>query len=80
MTKTFEMNGKAYRTDAQTLKVLRDAVQSFRDDGSKDVSAVSAVMILGMKTGIIVEEDRQEIIKMVSSRQVSNQKRIVLSG
>jgi hypothetical protein len=53
MTKTFEMNGKAYRTDAQTLSVLRGIIPAAKRSG--DYSAVTAVMALGLKTGCIVE-------------------------
>ena len=53
--KTFEMNGNAYRTNVETLSVLRDAVESFRADGSRDVSAIAAIMSLGLMTGVIAE-------------------------
>ena len=51
MTKTFEMNGKAYRTDAETLKVLQDAVALYRE--TKDTSVITAIMSLGEMTGRI---------------------------
>ena len=55
MDSTFEMSGKAYRTDAETLKVLRGIVAAYRVAGSQDASAVSAMMHLGIMTGSIVE-------------------------
>ena len=54
MTKTFEMNGRAYRTDAETLRVLRDQVQRFKT--TDNPSVVIAILYLGMKAGVIVEE------------------------
>lgn len=53
-TSRFEMNGKTYKTDAETVKVLRTVVP--RAKASGDVSAVTAVMGLGLKAGRIVEE------------------------
>ena len=55
LTKTFEMNDKAYKTDSETLDVLRRAVASYKTSGSKDNSAVAAVMYLGLATGRIQE-------------------------
>ena len=54
-TKTFEMDGKSYETDAETLSVLNGIVKSYRKGGSQDNSAVAAMMALGMATGRIVE-------------------------
>lgn len=51
--RTFEMNGRAYKTDAETLKVLRSVVPGYQATG--DVSAVAAIMWLGLKTGRIRE-------------------------
>lgn len=51
--KLFEMNGKAYETDAETLAVLRSIVPSAKTTG--DSSAVIAVMELGVKLGRIRE-------------------------
>ena len=48
----FEINGTKYRTDAETLNVLRGIMQAARDSG--DASAVQAVMALGLTTGRIV--------------------------
>lgn len=53
MTKTFEMNGKAYQTDAQTLEVLRSIVPAAKSTG--DASAVAVVMELGLQMGRIKE-------------------------
>jgi hypothetical protein len=54
MTKTFELNGKTYRTDAETLNLLRSIVPAAKR--SNDGSAVQAVIIAGTMTGRIVEE------------------------
>lgn len=48
---TFEMNGKAYQTDAQTLVVLRSIIPAAKSSG--DNSAVAAIMSLGLHTGRI---------------------------
>lgn len=53
MNATFEMNGKVYRTDTETLKVLRQVVASAKK--SNDLTAITAVMGLGLKAGRIVE-------------------------
>jgi len=55
LNKTFEMNGKAYRTDEQTLNTLRSVVdsQEQRDTSSDEISPVGVVMMLGFKTGRI---------------------------
>lgn len=50
---TFEMNGTTYQTDAATLNLLRSIVPAAKDSG--DVTAVAAVMALGLKSGRIVE-------------------------
>lgn len=47
----FEMNGAAYETDEETLKVLRSVVPGARRSG--DHSAVAAVVLLGMHFGRI---------------------------
>lgn len=52
-TVTFEMNGKGYETDSETLNVLRSIVPAAHESG--DSSAVMAVMILGEQTGRIKE-------------------------
>lgn len=54
MTKTFEMNNKAYRTDASTLETLRSIIPAAR--AANDFTAVTAVMALGLKYGKINEE------------------------
>jgi hypothetical protein len=50
---SFEMNGKIYKTDNETLAVLRSIVGAAKDSG--DSSAVVAVMYLGLRTGRIVD-------------------------
>lgn len=50
---TFEMNGKTYCTDVETLNVLRSIVPTAKASG--DMSAVIAVMELGLRFGRIVE-------------------------
>lgn len=49
----FELNGKTYSTDAETLKVLRVIIPSAKASG--DSSAVVAVMALGQMNGRIQE-------------------------
>jgi hypothetical protein len=49
----FEMNGRLYGTDAETLAVLRDAADVHLRTGSADM--VAAVMALGLKAGRIAE-------------------------
>ena len=51
--KTFEMNGKAYQTDDETLELLRDIVPQAKQ--AQDFSAVIAVMVLGEQAGRIKE-------------------------
>lgn len=53
MSVIFEMNRKSYKTDEETLNVLRGIVSSAKK--SNDMSAVIAVMALGLKTGRITE-------------------------
>jgi len=50
---TFELNGKSYSTDSETLSVLRSIMPTARETG--DSSAVIAVMAIGEKTGRITE-------------------------
>ena len=50
---TFEMNGRAYRTDAETLALLRGIVPAAK--ASNDPSAVALVMELGLAGGRIVQ-------------------------
>lgn len=54
MTATFELNGKTYTTDQETLDVLRSIMPSAKKSG--DSTAVQAVMLIGLKTGRIVEK------------------------
>ncbi len=49
----FELNGKAYRTDLETLKVLRITIPGVKETG--DTSALQAVLELGLLTGRIEE-------------------------
>lgn len=49
----FEMNGIAYETDVETLKVLRSIVPSAKE--TKDNSAVAAIMNMGLQFGRIRE-------------------------
>lgn len=53
MSVIFEMNRKSYKTDEETLNVLRGIASSAKK--SNDMSAVIAVMALGLKTGRITE-------------------------
>ena len=53
MTKTFEMNGKAYATDADTLNLLRKIVSDGK--AANDMSAVSFMMEAGKLGGRIKE-------------------------
>lgn len=53
LNQTFELNGTAYRTDLETLEVLRGIVPSAKE--TQDSSAVMAVIFLGLKTGRIKE-------------------------
>lgn len=48
MEATFEMNGKFYVTDKETLSVLRSVMPSAKS--SNDFSAVAAIMTLGQMT------------------------------
>ena len=52
--KTFTMNGKTYKTDDETLAVLRSTIPQATVSG--DMSAVAAIMILGQAAGRIVEK------------------------
>ena len=56
MNARFQLDGAHYGTDADTLSVLRSAVDSYRAGGSVDVSAVAAMMHIGIATGRIVPE------------------------
>jgi len=53
MNAKFELNGKTYTTDNETLVVLRSIVPDAKATG--DASAVAAVMASGMAAGRIVE-------------------------
>lgn len=49
----FELNGKSYRTDEETLNVLRSIVPAGK--AANDMSAIIAVMELGLASGRIEE-------------------------
>ncbi len=51
--KTFEMNGKSYKTDAGTLEVLRSVIPAAKENN--DFSAVTVILTLGLHTGRITE-------------------------
>ncbi|MEI3803133.1 hypothetical protein V6R85_01305 [Agrobacterium sp. CCNWLW32] len=53
MAYTFEMNGKSYQTDKDTLEVIRSVMAPAK--ASNDFSAVIAVMTIGEKYGRIRE-------------------------
>lgn len=53
MQSVFTINNRTYRTDAETLSVLRSVVPSAK--ATNDSSAVAAIMFLGIKTGSIVD-------------------------
>lgn len=53
MDSTFELNGKSYQTDKNTLDVLRSVMPSAKF--SNDFSAVIAIMSLGQKSGRVKE-------------------------
>jgi hypothetical protein len=47
----FEMNNIIYQTDKETIKVLRSIVPKSKE--TKDFSAVTAIMFLGLRAGRI---------------------------
>ena len=53
MNATFEMNNKIYKTDQETLNVLRLIIKAAKR--ANDYTAVAAIMALGLKTGRITE-------------------------
>ena len=53
LDQTFEMNSKNYRTDAETLDVLRSVIPACRAAG--EWGAVAVIMDLGIGSGRIVE-------------------------
>jgi hypothetical protein len=53
MSSVFEMNGKTYVTDEETLSVLRSVITQGKS--SQDFSAVTAIMIFGQKTNRVRE-------------------------
>lgn len=60
----FELNGKTYTTDAETLNVLRSIMPSAKSTG--DSTAVQAVMYMGLHTNRIVDvSDYLELIRLL---------------
>lgn len=51
----FSLNAKIYETDIETLDVLGSVHEAYRAAGSKDASAIAAMMYAGLKTGRIRE-------------------------
>ena len=58
LTMTFEMNGKGYKTDAETLAVLNSIVPSAK--AANDFSAVMFLMDLGLESGRVVQMTAKE--------------------
>ena len=54
-TEKFQLDGKWYTTNEETLKVLSIAINSYRIGGSTDVSAIACVMSWGLKAGVIAD-------------------------
>lgn len=53
MSANFEMNGKTYKTDEDTINVLREQIEIAKTSG--DYSAVIAIMAIGIASETIVE-------------------------
>ena len=53
LNQTFEMNGKAFQTDTETLNLLRQIIPCAKI--KNDASAVQAVMNIGLQYGRIRE-------------------------
>ncbi len=53
LNNNFELNGKWFVTDDDGIKAVRSVIKSYRDGGSKDNSAVVAIMLIGDMTGRI---------------------------
>ena len=51
--RVFTMSGKTYSTDTSTVNAIRSILPSAKATG--DYSAVTAIMVLGMQAGRIVE-------------------------
>jgi hypothetical protein len=58
MKNTFELSGKYYTTDEETVKVLRSIIDSAKENN--DSSAVIAVIELGIKSGRIFHATKQD--------------------
>lgn len=65
LNQTFEMNGKTFQTDTETLNLLRQVVPCAKI--KNDTSAVQAIMFLGLQNYRIRE---------ISNRNTSNAKPI----
>lgn len=55
--KRFELNGKTYETDQETLNLLNQIIPTAKESG--DSTAVMAVIFLGEKTGRVKEMKAQ---------------------
>ena len=51
----FELNGKWFMTDNETIKVIRTVIDGYHETGDTDSSAVMAIMLIGTMTGRIQE-------------------------
>lgn len=55
LTHKFEMNGKTYRTDQETIELLRPMVASYRAGAEGMLAAIATVMTLGLQSGRVEE-------------------------
>lgn len=58
LDKTFEMNGKGYKTDTEILAVLNSIIPSAK--AANDFSAVQFLMDLGLESGRVVQMTAKE--------------------
>ena len=58
----FEMNGKTYETDTETLELLRSTIPAAK--ATADFSAVTAIMELGLMAGIIKDITPDNILHL----------------
>lgn len=54
MNNHFEMTGISYKTDLETLKLLREQVKALEDGDDGRIEVIAAMMSLGLKVGRIV--------------------------
>lgn len=54
MNNHFEMTGINYRTDLETIKLLREQVKALENGNDGRIEVIAAMMTLGLKTGRIV--------------------------